>query len=86
MGLALFVEARVVAWVGEDIRPICPPLVFGRLVVSGCRIQIGVIADTVRVSGTYLDEMGQLAFDDIEFAVYHGTSEPLIDALVDTGS
>ncbi|WP_258560359.1 hypothetical protein [Halorhabdus salina] len=40
----------------------------------------------MRVSGTYLDEMGQLAFDDIEFAVYHGTSEPLIDALVDTGS
>ncbi len=36
--------------------------------------------------GTYLGEMAELTFDGVEFAVYHGTSQPLINALVDCGS
>jgi len=44
------------------------------------------LADTVSEFGTYLGEMGELAFDGVEFAVYHGTSEPIVDALVESGS
>ena len=36
--------------------------------------------------GTYLGEMGELTLDDTEFAVYHGTSEPIVEALIDCGS
>ncbi|MDG5777803.1 metallophosphoesterase [Haloarculaceae archaeon H-GB11] len=35
--------------------------------------------------GTYLGEMGELTFDGTDFAVYHGTSRPIVDALVDCG-
>ncbi|QLG26053.1 metallophosphoesterase [Halorarum halophilum] len=44
------------------------------------------LADTVRSFGAYLGEMGELTFDGYEFAVYHGTSEPIVDALVECGS
>lgn len=44
------------------------------------------LADTVRSFGAYLGEMGELTFDGREFAVYHGTSEPIVAALVDCGS
>ncbi|WP_435144719.1 metallophosphoesterase [Halobaculum sp. P14] len=43
------------------------------------------LADAVDSFGTYLGEMGELTFDGVEFAVYHGTSEPIVDALVDSG-
>lgn len=36
--------------------------------------------------GTYLGEMGELTLDDREFAVYHGTSEAIVDALVGCGT
>ncbi|WP_225332970.1 metallophosphoesterase [Halomicrobium urmianum] len=36
--------------------------------------------------GRYLGELGELTFDGQEFAVYHGTSEPIVDALVECGS
>lgn len=36
--------------------------------------------------GTYLGEMGELTLGGAEFAVYHGTSEPIVDALIDCGS
>jgi len=32
--------------------------------------------------GTYLGEMGELTLGGTEFAVYHGTSEPIVEALV----
>ncbi|SFL22511.1 hypothetical protein SAMN04487950_2903 [Halogranum rubrum] len=35
--------------------------------------------------GTYLGEMGALEFDGVDVAVYHGTSEGLVDALVSCG-
>jgi len=44
------------------------------------------LADTVSEFGTYLGEMGELTFDDTDFAVYHGTSEPIVDALVESGT
>ncbi|MFB6128413.1 MAG: metallophosphoesterase, partial [Halorhabdus sp.] len=44
------------------------------------------LADTVAGFGTYLGEMGELTFDGIDFAVYHGTSEPIVDALVESGT
>lgn len=43
------------------------------------------LADAVRSFGTYLGEMGELTFGGTSFAVYHGTSEPIVDALVDCG-
>ena len=36
--------------------------------------------------GTYLGEMGELTFDGQAFAVYHGTSEPIVEALLDCGA
>lgn len=36
--------------------------------------------------GTYLGEMGEVTLGGAEFAVYHGTSEPIVEALVDCGS
>ena len=35
--------------------------------------------------GTYLGEMGELTLGGSEFAVYHGTSEPIVDALLNCG-
>ncbi|MFB6150507.1 MAG: metallophosphoesterase [Haloarculaceae archaeon] len=43
------------------------------------------LGDVVGDFGTYLGEMGELSFDGAEVAVYHGTSEPIVDALVDCG-
>ncbi|WP_224270171.1 metallophosphoesterase [Haloprofundus salinisoli] len=34
--------------------------------------------------GTYLGEAGELTFDGVDVAVYHGTSGALVDALVDS--
>jgi putative phosphoesterase len=36
--------------------------------------------------GTYLGEMGELTFDGVEVAVYHGTSGAIVDALVECGN
>ena len=44
------------------------------------------LANTVDEFGTYLGEMGELTFDGIDFAVYHGTSQPIVDALVESGA
>lgn len=44
------------------------------------------LADTVRSFGAYLGEMGELSFGGLDFAVYHGTSEPIVDALLESGS
>ncbi|MFC6724231.1 metallophosphoesterase family protein [Halobium palmae] len=44
------------------------------------------LRETVDGFGTYLDEMGELTLGGSEFAVYHGTSEPIVDALVDCGA
>jgi putative phosphoesterase len=41
---------------------------------------------TVGAFGTYLGEMGELSFDGASVAVYHGTSPPIVDALVDCGA
>ena len=41
---------------------------------------------TVEEFGTYLGEMGEVTLDGQEIAVYHGTSEPIVDALVASGS
>ena len=44
------------------------------------------LADTVEAFGTYLGEMGELTFDGVDFAVYHGTSGAIVDALVESGT
>ncbi|ESP89243.1 phosphodiesterase, MJ0936 family protein [Candidatus Halobonum tyrrellensis G22] len=44
------------------------------------------LSGTIDEFGTYLGEMGELTFDGVEFAVYHGTSEPIVDALCACGS
>jgi len=44
------------------------------------------LRETVGEFGSYLGEMGELTLDGTEFAVYHGTSEPIVEALVDSGS
>ena len=35
--------------------------------------------------GVYLGEMGELVLDDLHVAVYHGTSEAIVGALLDCG-
>lgn len=44
------------------------------------------LAETIDGFGTYLGEMGELTFDGVDVAVYHGTSGPIVDALVDCGA
>ncbi|MFC7136433.1 metallophosphoesterase [Halobaculum litoreum] len=43
------------------------------------------LADTVDEFGTYHGEFAALTLADTEFAVYHGTSEPIVDALLASG-
>jgi hypothetical protein len=43
------------------------------------------LAGVVDSFGTYLGECGRLEFDGASVAVYHGTSETLVDALCDCG-
>jgi putative phosphoesterase len=40
------------------------------------------LQDTVADFGTYLGEMGELTLGGAGFAVYHGTSEPIVEALL----
>jgi len=44
------------------------------------------VQSTVAEFGTYFGEMGELTLDGDDIAVYHGTSGPVVDALVDCGS
>jgi putative phosphoesterase len=44
------------------------------------------LGNAVREFGAYLGEMGTLSFEGTTFGVYHGTSQPIVDALVDCGS
>ena len=44
------------------------------------------LQESIDEFGTYLGEMGDLDFDGAGVAVYHGTSAPIVDALVDCGS
>ena len=44
------------------------------------------LADTVEEFGTYLGEMGELTLDGEDFGVYHGTSDAIVDALVESGT
>ena len=43
------------------------------------------LADAVDSFGTYHGESAQLEFEGTAIAVYHGTSETLVDALIDCG-
>ena len=44
------------------------------------------LQDAVETVGTYLGEMGELTLDGNALAVYHGTSQPIVDALCACGS
>lgn len=44
------------------------------------------LQDVVGAFGTYLGEMGEFEFDGEAIAVYHGTSPPIVDALVECGT
>jgi putative phosphoesterase len=43
------------------------------------------LSNTIEEFGTYLGEMGELTLGEAEFAVYHGTAEPIVEALVACG-
>jgi putative phosphoesterase len=43
------------------------------------------LRSTVEAFGSYLGEFGELSLDGFEVAVYHGTSEPIVDALLACG-
>jgi hypothetical protein len=43
------------------------------------------LQDVVDEFGSYLGEMGELTLDGCPIAVYHGTSQPIVEALVDCG-
>lgn len=44
------------------------------------------LVDAVDAFGTYHGEFAALTLNGAEFAVYHGTSEPLVDALLASGA
>jgi putative phosphoesterase len=44
------------------------------------------LQDAVRNFGAYLGEMGELSLGGARIAVYHGTSNPIIEALVESGN
>ncbi len=44
------------------------------------------LRSTVEEFGTYLGEMGELELGGATFAAYHGTSQPIVDALVECGN
>ncbi|AWB27362.1 metallophosphoesterase [Halococcoides cellulosivorans] len=44
------------------------------------------LAQTIDAFGTYHGEFAHLTLDDREFAVYHGTSEPIVEALLASGA
>jgi putative phosphoesterase len=44
------------------------------------------LQDAVRPFGSYLGEMGELSLGGKRIAAYHGTSQPIVDALVDSGT
>ena len=44
------------------------------------------LADAVDGFGTHHGEFAELCFDGASFAVYHGTGEPIVNALVECGS
>lgn len=44
------------------------------------------LEDAVEEFGSYLGEMGELTLDGAPIAVYHGTSQPIVDALCACGS
>ncbi|QSG10459.1 ICC-like phosphoesterase [Halapricum desulfuricans] len=44
------------------------------------------LENAVEGFGTYFREFGELTLDGAEFAVYHGTSEPIVDALLESGN
>jgi len=44
------------------------------------------LGDAVRNFGVYLGEMGELSLGGARVAVYHGTSDPIIDALLECGN
>lgn len=44
------------------------------------------LQDAIRNFGAYLGEMGELSLGGKRVAVYHGTSNPIIEALVDSGN
>jgi len=44
------------------------------------------LKDTVRNFGAYLGEMGELSLGGARVAIYHGTNNKIVDALVDCGT
>ena len=44
------------------------------------------LQDAVRSFGSYLGEMGELSLGGASIAVYHGTSQPIVDALTECGT
>lgn len=44
------------------------------------------LSETISSFGTYCGEFGKLTLDETDIAVYHGTSEPIVDALLACGS
>ena len=44
------------------------------------------LRNVVKEFGTYLGEMGELTLGGAEFAIYHGTSEPIVTALIESGN
>jgi putative phosphoesterase len=85
----LFSEhADAVIHCGDFVAPFSASLFdadFDLYAVRGNNDGEGALQNVVREFGVYLGEMGELSFDGLTFAVYHGTSHPVVDALVNCG-
>ena len=77
-------RAAVVVHCGDIVAPFAADFQF--YAVRGNNDGEPALGNTVREFGAYLGEMGKLSFEGTFFAVYHGTSQPLVDALVDCGN
>jgi putative phosphoesterase len=59
---------------------------FDFYVVRGNNDGEWALQDAVRNFGAYLGEMGELSLGGKRIAVYHGTSIPIIEALIQSGN
>ena len=82
-------EADVVVHCGDIVAPYAATMFdadFDFYAVRGNNDGEWMLQDAVRSFGTYFGELGELSLGGASIAVYHGTSQAIVDALVECGS
>ena len=82
-------DVEAILHAGDLISPFCIPL-FTEFEGNFFLCEGNNLGDTHLVKnkvteiGTYFTQVGEIELDNIKFALYHGTHEPITDALVDS--